>query len=83
MDETLSETGEEMEVGNTPEPKPAEKDFTAQKLLQELSGDDWGDSGHATSDLIPSERPEITIDKRNFQHGDDTLEYRRQQEEHI
>ena len=24
MDETLSETGEEMKVGNTPEPKPAE-----------------------------------------------------------
>ena len=30
MDETLSETGEEMEVGNMPEPKPAEEDFTAQ-----------------------------------------------------
>ena len=30
MDETLSETGEEMEVGNTPEPKPAEEDFTAE-----------------------------------------------------
>ena len=41
MDETLSETGEEIEVGNTPEPKPAEEDFTAQELLQELSGDDW------------------------------------------
>ena len=34
MDETLSEIGEEMEVGNTPEPKPAEVDFTAQELLQ-------------------------------------------------
>ena len=30
MDETLSETGEEKEVGKTPEPKPAEEDFTAQ-----------------------------------------------------
>ena len=30
MDKTLSETGEEMELGNTPEPKPAEVDFTAQ-----------------------------------------------------
>ena len=30
MDETLSEAGEEMEVGDTPEPKPAEEDFTAQ-----------------------------------------------------
>ena len=41
MDETLCETGEEMEVGNTPEPKPAEEDLTAQELLQDLSGDDW------------------------------------------
>ena len=41
MDETLSEAGEEMEVGNTPEPKPAEEDFTAQELLNDLSGDDW------------------------------------------
>ena len=29
-----------MEVGNTPEPKPAEEDFTAQELLQDLGGDD-------------------------------------------
>ena len=40
MDETLSETGEEMEVGITPEPKPAEEDFNKQELLQDLSGDD-------------------------------------------
>ena len=40
MDETLSETGEEMQVANTPEPKPAEEDFTAQELLQDLSGDE-------------------------------------------
>ena len=30
IDETLSETGEEMEVGNTLEQKAAEKDFTTQ-----------------------------------------------------
>ena len=41
MDETLSEAGEEMEVGNTPEQNPAEKDFTTQELLQDLSGNDW------------------------------------------
>ena len=44
MDETISETGEQMEVGNTPEPKPAEEDFNAQELLQDLSGDDWADT---------------------------------------
>ena len=30
MEETLSEAGEDMEVGNTPEQKPAEEEFTAQ-----------------------------------------------------
>ena len=54
MNETLSETGEEMEVGNTPEPKPAEEDFTAQELLQDLSGDDWADN--ATPPLTSSPR---------------------------
>ena len=49
MDETLSEAGEEMEVGNTPEQKPAEKDFTTQELLQDLNGDDWANT--ATSPL--------------------------------
>ena len=59
MDETLSETGEEMEVGNTPEPKPAEVDFTAQELLQDLSGDDWADS--ATPPLISSPRKNLEL----------------------
>ena len=40
MDETLSETGEEMEVGNTPEPKQAQENFSAQELLEDLSGED-------------------------------------------
>ena len=52
MDGTLSETGEEMEVGNTPEPEPAEEDFTTQELLQDLSGDDWAD--RATPPLTSS-----------------------------
>ena len=59
MDETLSETGEEMEVGNTPEPKPAEVDFTAQELLQDLSGDDWVDT--ATPSLTSSPRKGLEL----------------------
>ena len=46
MDETLREAGEDMEVGNTPEPKPAEKDFINQELLQDLSEDDWANRSH-------------------------------------
>ena len=81
MDETFVETGEEMEVGNTPEPKPAEEDFTAQQLLQDLSGNDWTDT--VTPPLTSSPRKGLELpknDKRIFQHGDDTLEYRREQE---
>ena len=44
MDETLSEAGEKMEVGNTPRQDPAERDFTTQELLQDLSGDDWANT---------------------------------------
>ena len=59
MDETLSEAGEEMEVGDTPEPKPAEEDFTAQELLQDLSGDDWADT--ATPPLTSSPRKNLEL----------------------
>ena len=59
MDETLSEAGEEMELGNTPEPKPAEEDFTAQELLQYLSGDDWADT--ATPPLTSSPRKNLVL----------------------
>ena len=59
MDETLSETGEEMDVGNTPEPKPAEEDFAAQERLQDLSGDDWADI--ATPPLTSSPRKNLEL----------------------
>ena len=44
VDVTLSEAGEEMEVGNTPDQGAAERDFTTQGLLQDLSGDDWANT---------------------------------------
>ena len=59
MDETLSEAGEEMEVGNTPEQKPAERDFTTQELLQDLSGDDWANT--ATPPLTSSPRKNLEL----------------------
>ena len=52
MDETLSEAGEDMEVGNTPEPKPSEEEFTTQELLKDLRGENWADT--ATPPLNPS-----------------------------
>ena len=44
MDETLGEAGEEMEVGNTPNGRATNREFsigTTRELLQELSGDNW------------------------------------------
>ena len=59
MDETLSEAGEEMEVGNTPEPKPAEEEFTTQEMLKDLSGEYWADT--ATPPLTSSPRKNLEL----------------------
>ena len=59
LDETLSEAGEEMEAENTPEPKPAEEDFSAQELLKNLSGKDWADT--ATPPLNSSPRKNLEL----------------------
>ena len=73
MDETLSEAGEDMEVGNTPEPGPSGEELTTQELLKDLSEENWADT--ATPPLTPSPRKTgIAIGKRDLQYGDDTLE---------
>ena len=46
MEKTLCDAGEEMELGNTPEPKQGEKDFTTRKLLQDFSGYDWANTAN-------------------------------------
>ena len=60
MDETLSEAGEEMKLGNTADQDPAERDFTTHELLQDLSGDDWANT--ATPPLgSPRKDLELTL----------------------
>ena len=59
MDETLNEAGEDMEVGNTPEPKPSEEEFTTQELLKDLSGERWADT--ATPPLTSSPRKNLEL----------------------
>ena len=59
MDETLSEAGEDMEVGNTPEPKPSGEEFTTQELLKDLSEENWADT--ATPPLTPSPRKNLEL----------------------
>ena len=49
LDETLSEAGEDMEVGNTPEPKPSEEEFTTVEGPERRK---LGRPSHTTSDLI-------------------------------
>ena len=59
MGETLSEAGEDMEVGNTPEQKPSEEEFTTQELLKDLSGENWADT--ATPPLTSSPRKNLEL----------------------
>ena len=61
MDETLSEAGEDMEVGNTPEPKPSEEEFTAQELLKDLSGENWADTPTAPLTSCPRKNLELPL----------------------
>ena len=46
-------------MGNTPEPKPAEEDFTTQELLKDLSGEGWEDT--ATPPLTSSPRKNLEL----------------------
>ena len=59
MDETLSEAGEDMEVGNTPEPKQSREAFTIQELLKDLGEENWADT--ATPRLTPSPRKNLDL----------------------
>ena len=69
MDETLSEAGEEMEVGNTPKPKPAEKDFTTQELPQDLSEDDWANTATPTLTSSPRKNLELPLSSETANMG--------------
>ena len=61
MDETLSEAGEDMEVGNTPEPKPSEEECTTQEMLKDLSGENWADIPTPPLTSSPRKNPELPL----------------------
>ena len=69
MDETLSEAGEDMEVGNTPEQKPAEEEFTAQELLKDLSEEKWADTPTPPLTSSPRKDPELSLTSENPNMG--------------
>ena len=59
MDETLSEAGEDMEVGNTPEPRQSGEELITQELLKDLSEENWADT--ATPPLSPSPQKNLEL----------------------
>ena len=69
MDETLSEAVEDMEVGNTPEQKPSEEEFTLQELLKDLSGGNWADTPTPPLISSPRKKSRVATDERESQHG--------------
>ena len=69
MDETLSEAGEDMEVGNTPEQKPAEEEFTTRELLKDLSGENWADAATPPLTSSPRKDPELPLTSENPNMG--------------
>ena len=69
MDETLSEAGEDMEVGNTPEQKPSEEEFTTQDLLKDLSGKNWADTPTPPLTSSPRKNLELPLTSENHNMG--------------
>ena len=69
MDETLSEAGEDMEVGNTPEQKPSEEKFTTQELLKDLSGENWADTPTPPLTSSPRKNLELPLTSENPNMG--------------
>ena len=69
MDKTLSEAGEQMKVGNAHEPKPAEKDFTTQELLEDLSEDEWAITATPPLTSSPRKNLELTLSSETSNMG--------------
>ena len=69
MDETLSEAGEDMEVGNIPEQKPSEEEFTTQELLKDLSGENWADTPTPPLTSSPRKNLELPLTSENPNMG--------------
>ena len=69
MDETLSEAGEDIEVGNTPEQKPSEEEFTTQELLKDLSGENWADTPTPPLTSSPQKNLELPLTSENPNMG--------------
>ena len=69
MDETLSEAGEDMEVGNTPEQKRSEEEFTTQELLKDLSGENWAVTPTPPLTSSPRKNLELPLTSENPNMG--------------
>ena len=76
MDETLSEAGEDIEVGNTPGEAPAQRYFNTLELLKDLSGEDWANT--ATPPLASLRKDlELPLTSKPTPYGNDPHECQR------
>ena len=48
-------------MGNTPEPKPSEEEFTTQELLKDLSGENWADTPTPPLTSTPRKNLELPL----------------------
>ena len=90
IDETLSEAGEEMEIGKTPEPKTNRGGFHHSRTAERPERRRFGRYCHTTSELISPQESRVATDERDFQYGNDTLEcggkrkeYLRRKQDHV
>ena len=61
MDETLSEAGEDMEVGNTPEPGAIRGGTHHSRAVERLERRELGRYCYTTSEPVPAEEPRVAI----------------------
>ena len=83
IDETLSEAGEDMEVGNTPEQKPSEEEFTTLELLKDLSGENWADTATPPLTSSPRKNLELPLTNENPNMGMIFLSAERRENKHF
>ena len=56
-------------MGNTPEPKPSEEEFTTQELLKDLSGENWADTATLPLTSSPRKNLELPLTSENPNMG--------------
>ena len=83
MDETLSEAGEDMEVGKHTGAEAIGGRVHHARTVERSEWRKLGRHPHATSDLISPQESRVTTDERESEHGNDLPECGKKGEEHL